>query len=168
MFVLSGELSIACPRSLRCAQLVLEQLFEGATPLVARLKQDGPYASPTDMLARARDIVHSLTDDERIAVIDSHPRIGEKPQALKERSLTSYSEQGYERNPAPEEVLDELRQLNVEYEKRFGFRFVVFVNQRPHAEIVPLLRERLCRSREEENETALGEILAIAEDRMGK
>ncbi len=159
MFLVSGELRL---------NVELEHLFEGRTPLVTRLKEDGPYRSPTDMFARARDIVHSLTEDERIAVINSHPRIGEKPKALKERSLTSYSEQGYERNPASREVLDELRELNAEYEMRFGFRFVVFVNQRPHAEIVPVLRERLCRSREEEIETGLGEILAIAEDRMGK
>ena len=62
-------------------------------------------------------------------------------------------------------VWAELARLNHEYEDRFGFRFVVFVNRRPKSEIVPVLRERLTRSRDEELDTAVQELVAIAEDR---
>ena len=55
--------------------------------------------------------------------------------------------------------------LNAAYEERFGFRFVVFVNRRPRAEIVPVLRERLQRTRDEELATGCGELVAIAVDR---
>ena len=41
----------------------------------------------------------------------------------------------------------------------------MFVNRRPKAEILDVLRERLQRTREEELETALEELVAIAEDR---
>jgi 2-oxo-4-hydroxy-4-carboxy--5-ureidoimidazoline (OHCU) decarboxylase len=41
----------------------------------------------------------------------------------------------------------------------------VFVNRRPKSEIVPILRERLERSREQELDTAVKELVAIAEDR---
>jgi 2-oxo-4-hydroxy-4-carboxy--5-ureidoimidazoline (OHCU) decarboxylase len=62
-------------------------------------------------------------------------------------------------------VLTELAYLNQVYEEKHGFRFVVFVNRRPKAEILEVLRSRLERSREEELETALGELVAIARDR---
>ena len=62
-------------------------------------------------------------------------------------------------------MLAELAELNRRYEERFGFRFVVFVNRRPKAEIVPILRERLERTRDEELDTALTELVAIARDR---
>ena len=62
-------------------------------------------------------------------------------------------------------TLAELERLNAEYEQRFGFRFVVFVNRRPKSEIVPILRERLERTRDEELDTAVQELVAIAEDR---
>ena len=62
-------------------------------------------------------------------------------------------------------MLAELAELNRRYEERFGFRFVVFVNRRPKAEIVPVLRERLERTRDEELDTALSELVAIARDR---
>ena len=62
-------------------------------------------------------------------------------------------------------MLAELAELNRRYEERFGFRFVVFVDRRPKAEIVPILRERLERTRDEELDTALSELVAIARDR---
>ena len=62
-------------------------------------------------------------------------------------------------------MLAELARLNAEYEGRFGFRFVVFVDRRPKAEILDVLRRRIQRPREEELDTAVGELVAIAEDR---
>jgi 2-oxo-4-hydroxy-4-carboxy-5-ureidoimidazoline decarboxylase len=62
-------------------------------------------------------------------------------------------------------VLAELAELNRAYEETFGFRFVVFVNGRPRREIVPVLRERLGRTREQELETGVDELVRIAIDR---
>jgi 2-oxo-4-hydroxy-4-carboxy--5-ureidoimidazoline (OHCU) decarboxylase len=62
-------------------------------------------------------------------------------------------------------VLTELAYLNQVYEEKFGFRFVVFVNRRPMVEILQVLKERLERTRAEELDTAVEELVAIAEDR---
>ena len=59
-----------------------------------------------------------------------------------------------------------LEHLNDDYERRFGFRFVVFVAGRSRADLVPVLRSRLARTREEELVTGLEEFLAIARDRL--
>ena len=59
----------------------------------------------------------------------------------------------------------ELERLNRAYEERHGFRFVVFVKGRPKAEILEVLRRRIDRPSDEELETAVGELVAIAEDR---
>jgi 2-oxo-4-hydroxy-4-carboxy--5-ureidoimidazoline (OHCU) decarboxylase len=59
-------------------------------------------------------------------------------------------------------VLGQLAQLNAEYEAKFGFRFVVFVNGRSRREIVPILRERLVRTREQELATGVDELVQIA------
>jgi 2-oxo-4-hydroxy-4-carboxy-5-ureidoimidazoline decarboxylase len=130
----------------------LAELFEGRTRFVELLAQrENPIGA-------AREVARALTDDEKEEVLDAHPAIGQR----KGLSARSAAEQGSEDDPA---VLEELARLNREYEKRFGFRFVVFVNRRPRAQIVPILRERLGRTREEELETALDELVSIAEDR---
>jgi 2-oxo-4-hydroxy-4-carboxy--5-ureidoimidazoline (OHCU) decarboxylase len=115
------------------------------------------------MLKRAREILSELSEAEQIAVIDAHPRIGERPDKV---SAESFREQGYDRDTTPPEVFLRLAHLNEEYEQKFGFRFVVFVNRRSKEALVSVLEARLRGARDDERRTALREILAIAEDRM--
>ena len=138
-------------------------LFENAGPLLQRLRAEEPFASGAAMLARAREIVRELPEAEQIAVINAHPRIGARPEQV---SAFSFKEQGYDRDTTPPDVLRRLETLNEEYEQKFGFRFVVFVNRRSKEAILPVLEARLWGPRDEERRTALREILAIAEDRL--
>jgi 2-oxo-4-hydroxy-4-carboxy--5-ureidoimidazoline (OHCU) decarboxylase len=129
----------------------LAELFEGHTRLVERLAKRG------DPLGSADEVIGELNEEEKLEALAAHPAIGAKGL-----SARSAAEQGNEDDP---ETAAALERLNREYEERFGFRFVVFVNRRPKSEIVPILKERLCRSREEELDTGLRELVAIAEDR---
>jgi len=138
------------PRQLTVDELA--ELFEGRTRLVERLAQ------VEDPLAHAREIARGLTDDEKKAVLDAHPAIGARAGL----SARSAAEQGGDADPV---ILTELAYLNQVYEEKFGFRFVVFVNGRPKAEILEVLRGRLERTRDEELETALAELVAIARNR---
>ena len=138
-------------------------LFENAGPLLERLGAEEPFPSGAAMLARGREILKSLSEAEQIGVINAHPRIGDRPDKV---SALSFREQGYDRDTTPPEVLRRLATLNEEYEQKFGFRFVVFVNRRSQEAIVPVLEARLRGTRDEERRTALREILAIAEDRL--
>jgi len=137
-------------------------LFEHAGPLLERLRAEEPFPSGAALLARARAILNELSEAEQIAVINAHPRIGERPDKV---SVASFREQGYDRDTTPAEVLRRLATLNEEYEEKFGFRFVVFVDGRSKSEILAVLRQRLERTREEELETGLHELVAIARDR---
>jgi 2-oxo-4-hydroxy-4-carboxy--5-ureidoimidazoline (OHCU) decarboxylase len=130
----------------------LAELFEGRTRFVERL------AAERDPLLRARTLVHEIPLEEKREILDAHPAIGQRT-GLSARSAT---EQGTDDDP---DVLAELSGLNAAYEARHGFRFVVFVNRRPKSEILAVLRERIGRTTTEELETALGELVAIAEDR---
>jgi len=134
----------------------IEEALEGSTPLAEKVRAGGPYPTTADLVAQMRAVLPTLTEAEKVATLNAHPRIGEDPRHLSERSLR---EQGAKAVP-------ELDRLNAEYERRFGFRFVVFVNRRPKAQIVEVLQERLHRSREEELEEGLRAIVAIAEDRL--
>jgi urate oxidase/2-oxo-4-hydroxy-4-carboxy-5-ureidoimidazoline decarboxylase len=127
-------------------------LFEEGSPLGRRLSDAGPDQDP---IAAARRLISELSEAERVATLNAHPRIGERPERM---SALSRDEQGSD--PAPE-----LEQLNAEYERRFGFRFVVFVNRRSRGEIAQVLRERLNRTRDEELAEGLEAVVAIAEDR---
>ena len=137
------------PRQLTVDQLA--ELFEGRTRFVELLAQrEGP-------LEAAPEVIAELDEAGKLEALNAHPPIG--AGGLSARSA---AEQGAEAEPA---VAAELTRLNERYEERFGFRFVVFVDRRPKAEILEVLRGRLERPREEELETALSELVAIARDR---
>jgi OHCU decarboxylase len=149
----------------------LRLLFEGAAPLARALYEGRPYRSYEQMLDRSEELLGGLPEEERVAVINAHPRIGEDPAAVRRSSALSYREQGYDRETAldPAEVARvyrELAELNRAYEERFGFRFVVFVAGRPKSAIVQVIRQRLGNPRGEEMATALRDMVLIARDRL--
>ena len=139
----------------------LMQIFERSPTLMGRvLEVVRPGDSPETIVRRARDIIGTFKDGELAATLNAHPRIGDEVRALSELSLR---EQGGDQDP---ETIAELARLNDEYERRFGFRFVVFVNGRSKAQIIPVLRDRLTRTRASELRTGIEEFLAISLDRL--
>src|ERR671932_211412 len=115
----------------------------------ARARRTATAASASSARA-ARAVIAELPEEDKAAALAAHARIGE---------------------PSPEQrgedptVLAELAYLNQVYEEKFGFRFVVFVDRRTRAELLPVLQERLGRTRDEELETGPEELVRIAEDR---
>ncbi len=164
---LINSLNVLTPAEFGAA---LRPLFEAASPLAEALYAARPYASYEDVIQRAESIAAHLPVAQQIEVVNAHPRIGENAAVVRSQSSLSYREQGYDRESSVptddlQRIYAELAELNRKYEDRFGFRFVVFVNQRPKSEIVDLMRDRLHNSRESELETALRELFSIARDR---
>jgi 2-oxo-4-hydroxy-4-carboxy--5-ureidoimidazoline (OHCU) decarboxylase len=133
------------PRQLTVEELA--ELFSGRTRFVELLAEEG------DPLTRADAVIKELPYADKIAALETHPRIGERSP---------------EQHGDDPEVLAELAALNRAYEAKFGFRFIVFVNRRSRTELVPVLRERLARTREQELDTALHELVEIAKDRWSQ
>jgi 2-oxo-4-hydroxy-4-carboxy-5-ureidoimidazoline decarboxylase len=130
------------PRRLSADELA--ELFGGRTRFVELLAQE------ENPLTKADALINELPDADKIAALETHPRIGDRSA---------------EQSGDDPDVLAELAVLNRAYEEKFGFRFIVFVNRRSRRELLPVLRERLARTRDEELETALSELVAIARDR---
>ena len=130
------------PRQLTADELA--PLFSGRTRLVDEL------AARENPLVVAEEVALGLPEEDRFAALAAHPRIGERSP---------------EQHGGAAQVLTELARLNEEYERRFGFAFVVFVDGRTRSELLRVLRERLENTREEELEAGLRALCAIARDR---
>ena len=130
------------PRQLSADELA--PLFSGRTRLVDEL------AAREDPLGAAEEVALALREPDQVAALATHPRIGEPSE---------------EQRGAEPEVLAELERLNDAYEERFGFPFVVFVNGRTRAELLPEFRARLERGREEELRAGLTALCEIARNR---
>ena len=119
----------------------LAELFSGHTRLTEEL------ARRDDPLGVAGEVAAELPEADQIAALSTHPRIGEKSDE--------------QRGGIPPELVE----LVTAYEDKFGIPFIVFVAGRSREELMPVLRERLDRTREEELATGLDELVAIARDR---
>ncbi|KAF9091884.1 hypothetical protein BGX29_002368 [Mortierella sp. GBA35] len=158
-------------------------LFEPAPPIVQHLYSKRPYASYSALIDETEVLLSNpdqyLTPDEQLDVINAHPRIGAAKANL---SALSLIEQGYSAEDAAKKVDatatpsqdDEktqatLKRLNEEYEAKYGFKFVVFVNGRPRSVIIPVMEERIRNStKEAEMKIAMADMVAIARDRLKK
>jgi 2-oxo-4-hydroxy-4-carboxy--5-ureidoimidazoline (OHCU) decarboxylase len=156
-------------------------LFEGARMFLGRLAMARPFGSVAELFARAREIAHAMPLDEKLELIDAHPRLGAPPAEV---SALSYVEQGYgrggtertaeataagaARNEAEAErtrIAAELDRLNAAYEARFGFRYCVFVAGRSRADLLPEMTAALEAPRDAEITRALDAVIDIARDR---
>ena len=134
--------------------------FQRAPSLVDAILRGGPYASVDAVMRTASTLVDTMSARQRIALLNAHPRLGAAPATL---SGSSAREQGLATDAG---TMRELLRLNDEYERRFGFRCVIFVAGRRQEALVPLVRARLERDRTTELRTGVDEFLAIARDRL--
>jgi 2-oxo-4-hydroxy-4-carboxy--5-ureidoimidazoline (OHCU) decarboxylase len=148
-------------------------LFETAPPLAKRLLAARPYTSYLQLIDYAEKVClgEELSKEEKLEVMNAHPRIGASKAGL---SANSLKEQGYDSNKGgvsteDERVNSELAKLNQEYEDQYGFKFVVFVNGRPRHRIIPIIKERMAANdREKELHTGITDMMLIAKDRLEK
>lgn len=141
----------------------LVTVFERAPILAERVAArvdatDGPER----IIQVTREELGKLSEAERVRVLNAHPRLGADPASL---SALSRHEQGTVVDAA---AVRELATLNDDYERKFGFRFVVWVHGRGLSGLVAVFRARLARSRADELTTGLEEFLAITADRLAK
>ena len=135
--------------------------FEGAPRFLGRLAAARPFRDESTLFARATEIALAMSEDEQLELIDAHPRLGAPPATV---SAASFREQGYDRETTV--AIADLERLNAAYERRFGFRFCVFVAGRSRPELVPVLAGALGAERDAEIRRALGDVVAIARDRF--
>jgi 2-oxo-4-hydroxy-4-carboxy-5-ureidoimidazoline decarboxylase len=169
------DLDVIAPGAFAAA---VAPLFEGARGFLGRLTMARPFGTVEAMFVRAREIAHTMPLDERLELIDAHPRLGAPPATV---SALSHAEQGYgARTPTTggrgeaeadtetleaRRVAEELARLNDAYEARFGFRYCVFVAGRSRAALLPGLEAALEADRDAEIRRALDAVIDIARAR---
>lgn len=150
-----GELNeVSVPTFLQAVAM----LFEPAPRFGAWLAAARPFASDDDLLKAAARIAHRMAETDQVELINAHPRLGARDRL----SDASRREQGAADDP----VDRELAKLNAAYEKRFGFRYLVYVAGRPPETLLPEFQATLAHDRADELRRALDDTLAIAASRL--
>src|SRR5678815_294115 len=129
-----------------------------------------PYPNEETLLTSAHDVWWSLERSDWLEAFRSHPKIGEK-QAADKVSAQSQQWSGQEQSGvanASQNTVDSLAALNVAYEQKFGFIFIICATGKTSDEMLSTLRERLQHDREAELPIAAAEQGKITELRLKK
>lgn len=104
-----------------------------------------PFASLEDLLDKADSVWRSLSEKDWLEAFRAHPKIGEQKAAAAQpeqaRNWSSQEQSGIE--SAAIEISAALATGNQEYEKRFGFIFIVCATGKTSEEMLAILNRRL-------------------------
>ena len=117
----------------------------GSKTWIAHMVAKRPYGSREGLFAAADDVARTLQHGDWLDAFAHHPRIGERNAAAQvsaDAASWASSEQSAA-NASGRDVQAELAAANAEYEKRFGFIFIISASGRSAEEILAALRERL-------------------------
>jgi 2-oxo-4-hydroxy-4-carboxy-5-ureidoimidazoline decarboxylase len=109
--------------------------------------------------AAMKAAVTSAAHDKKLALIRAHPELGSKVK-MAEASVQEQAGAGLDRCSAEE--FAEFQKLNADYNKKFGFPFIVAVKGLSRPDILQAFRKRMNNDPAAEFETALEEIHKIA------
>jgi OHCU decarboxylase len=104
-----------------------------------------PFHTRDRLLAAADEISLTLHPMDWLEAFEHHPRIGEKQAGAMVSATAADWSKGEQSasSRASEDTRAALIEANAEYEKRFGFIFIICANGRRAEEILAAMRERL-------------------------
>ena len=130
-----------------------------------------PWAEDlVDLEVIAEESWWACTPDDWKEAFEHHPKIGDR-NSLKKKFANTAGWAANEQagvNTAADEVIVALAKGNEEYEKKFGFIFIVCATGKSAEEMLQILQSRLPNNIDEELEVAAEEQLKITKIRLAK
>jgi len=129
-----------------------------------------PFFDQDELLKAADSVWRRLSADDWKEAFSHHPKIGDV-ETLREKFASTRTwaegEQAGARK-ATEEILDSLASTNAEYEKKFGYIFIVCATGKSAEEMLSLLEQRLQNDPKDEVNIAAEEQRKITQLRLHK
>ena len=140
-------------------------IFEKTQWIAEKLLEYKPFKDKEDLIYKMIQIYDAAEKIEIIDILRSHPKLAV------EKNLTSYSSTEQSRanlkNCTMEEY-NEFKKLNNEYEKKFGFPFIIAVKGKNKIEILNNFRQRINNDVEFEFKEAKSQVKKIALFRLNE
>ena len=134
-------------------------IFEKTQWIAEKLFELKPFKNKNDLINKMIKIYEESSEDEILNILRSHPKLAV------EKKLTEQSNQEQSRanlKNCTQEEFDEFTKLNSEYEKKFGFPFIMAVKGKDKIKILNNFRQRINNNIEFEFEESKKQVKKIA------
>ena len=140
-------------------------IFEKTQWIAEKLFELKPFKNKNDLINKMIKIYEESSEDEVLNILRSHPKLAV------EKKLTEHSNQEQSRanlKNCTQEEFDEFAKLNSEYEKKFGFPFIMAVKGKDKIKILNNFRQRINNNIEFEFEESKKQVKKIALFRLNE
>jgi 2-oxo-4-hydroxy-4-carboxy-5-ureidoimidazoline decarboxylase len=141
-----------------------------ANAWVERMVAAMPFSSLDTLSAQADINWQGLTEADYLQAFEGHPKIGDVSSLREKYRSTEKIAAGEQSgvNTATEKMLTQLKQLNDDYQEKFGFIFIVCATGKTASQILETLSQRIVNERSEEIINAAEEQRKILQIRIEK
>ena len=115
-------------------------IFEKTQWIAEKLFELKPFKDKNDLINKMIQVYESSSKNETLNILRAHPKLAV------EKNLTEHSNQEQSHanlKSCTKEEFDEFTKLNNEYEKKFGFPFIIAVKGKDKIEILNNFRQRI-------------------------
>ncbi|MBW3633542.1 MAG: urate oxidase [Chloroflexi bacterium] len=144
-------------------------LFEGSPWIATETWDSRPWRTREALHAALLEVVARASQEHQLALIRAHPDLVGRAALAGTLTRESTAEQraaGLDPGALTDDEIARFQEANTEYQRQFGFPFVICARDNQKATILNALSERLGNDRRTEIETALREIGKIAWHRL--
>ena len=115
-------------------------IFEKTQWIAEKLFDLKPFKNKDDLINKMIQIYETSSNNETLKILNAHPKLAV------EKNLTDHSSKEQSRanlKNCTQEEYDEFKILNNNYEKKFGFPFIIAVKGKNKTEILNNFRQRI-------------------------
>ena len=147
---------------------IFANIFEKTKWIAERLYNQKPFNSFEDLCSKILEIFKTTSKENQLKIIKAHPDLADKTKIslLNIDSRTEQNRAGL--NQCSEKEFREFKNLNNEYKKKFGFPFILAVENKNKAEILNKFKKRILNSTDDEFKEAISQVCKIANLRLNK
>ena len=147
---------------------VFANIFENSSWIASALYKEKPFDNFENLSLKILAIFDNTTKDQQLKILNAHPDLADK---IKIDSLSSDSKKeqinaGLDR--CSEKELNEFKDLNYMYKKKFGFPYIYAVKGKSKIEILSNFRQRVSYDINVEFNEAKKQVIKIAGLRLNE
>ncbi|MBS7344892.1 MAG: 2-oxo-4-hydroxy-4-carboxy-5-ureidoimidazoline decarboxylase [Caryophanon sp.] len=144
-------------------QQQFEHVFEHSAYIVERAFAQQEPTTPEGLFQSFVGVMATLSEQEQLQLLRAHPSLGANIN-MTTSSVNEQTSAGLRALTAEQYAL--FSKMNVAYEERFGFPFIIAVKGKSADEIYTVMESRITNSYDEELREALEQVLLIAKYRF--
>ena len=138
---------------------IFGNVFEKTESVALETFELKPFKDFNDIILKMLNIYEAYEKDKILEILNSHPELA----VAKKLTSESKSEQASAKlNECSNDEYEEFKKLNLEYNKKFNFPFIIAVKGKNRIEILESFRKRINNTIETEFEEAKEQVKKIA------